>query len=669
MRYFFELTVYSERLKTTFLIISMPFLILLAFEDSTAKIINAKSGSANDLRSAISSTSIGDTVLIPPGDFQFNSQVKIPAGITLMGSGQDVTILRTEGNSSYMFEVSCGNGEPARITGMTIVGSSSGNSSGIKLGNEAQPCIDFRVDNIILKNFSGIGLNIRGNARGVIDHNEFHNIGTYGVFVAADGDASWARPLDLGTADAVFAEDNYFGISRWHHIASTYGSRYVFRYNIIEDNLSGNKIGAHAIDAHGAYDPNRSWPRGSRSYEIYNNTLIVNRFRAIHIRGGDGVIFNNTLEGIADRSIALKNEEAVGGEGDCGNYPCKDQIRELYIWNNTTNGKKTDIYNQHPNIIKEGRDYFLHEKPGYKPYLYPHPLVNNGNLPLRINTQTLPDMIVGQFYSTRLSAVGGKKPYQWKIEQGTLPTGIELKDGSLSGNSNANEGQYNFTIKVIDQKGDSDTQQFSLSISSGIFSSIPYFGNVANWESNNNQYFAVKEIDGDKRYIITNAQSSSSGNKLRVYSLVKDKIYEDFTMSLKVKSPENLLENPGADFAIVFGYKDDDNYYYMMFNSNSSWNLLHKINAGQRSDISMASSALITDNNYHHIELSRKGHQITVKRDNVIVLNISDSNVGKGRIGIGSLNDIAYFDDIEISNTGTIDENAPNAPKNLRISQ
>ena len=50
-------------------------------------------------------------------------------------------------------------------------------------------------------------------------------------------------------------------------------------------------------------------------------------------------------------------------------------LEPLYSWNNTMNGAPSGISSPYPNI-QEGRDiYFNTPKPGYTPYLFPHPLV------------------------------------------------------------------------------------------------------------------------------------------------------------------------------------------------------------------------------------------------------------------------------------------------------
>ncbi|MFQ5823914.1 MAG: putative Ig domain-containing protein [bacterium] len=649
-----------------FYLVGMTFTIneLLAQHN---KII-AVSGYIDDIQKAVDQASSGDTVLIPSGNFEAIGTVYVLGGVSIKGVREDNTILyRTENsatgttsiNNDPIFQIDGSNGESFQISDLTLIGITSPDSRegdfGIKIFNSK----DFRVHHVTLKHFGWAAIFIQGDCRGVVDHNTFidnyrskiHNLG-YGVAVVGSG--TWP-PLQLGTEQAVFIEDNYFKGTR-HTVTSNNGARYVFRYNEIVDNVED----ASAIDAHGL----SSWPRGNRSYEIYENSInnSIKRYQGIGIRGGDGVIFNNKMITGITQPIALSND----GGSNC-NYPCKDQIRELYIWNNTYEGQPAQIFNHAPEIIQKDRDYFLYSKPDYTPYIYPHPLVSGESLPLRIITTSLPSAIIGSPYTTVLSARGGQKPYQWAIISGTLPEGINLKDNTLSGTTNDQEGDYTFTLQVTDDDGSIATQKLSLSVFSGTFSPVPYFGHVDNWEPNKSYYWAVEEKDGDKRYVITTSQLSAINSKLATYSLIKNRIYGNFIMTLIVKSSENLQDNTGADFAIVFGYQDDNNYYYMLFNSNAPWSALNKVENGFRSEIISSNVALITDNDYHNIEVSRQGSLIVVKQDEVIVLTTNDATFGEGRVGIGSFNDAAYFDDIEVKIATSTDNQPPSPPKNVRV--
>jgi hypothetical protein len=244
-----------------------------------------------------------------------------------------------------------------------------------------QNCVDFRIHHMAFTDFA-IAVASHGDPtvqRGLIDHNTFtDNFYTtgggslgYGVFTTGNGTYP---ALSLGTATNVFVEDNTFTRSR-HNIASQNGSRYVFRYNTIVQDL-GVSANAAAIDAHGV----SSFPRGTRQYEVYHNTITdtVTQFSAIHPRGGDGVIFNNVMSPqSSDRDILLTVEDSGAGNGCSGSYPQPDQIRDLYIWGNTRHGgaaAQVKIDSGCSAYLQVNRDYFLTARPGYTPYQYPHPL-------------------------------------------------------------------------------------------------------------------------------------------------------------------------------------------------------------------------------------------------------------------------------------------------------
>ncbi|MBC7871863.1 MAG: hypothetical protein H7Y09_13550 [Chitinophagaceae bacterium] len=117
-------------------------------------------------------------------------------------------------------------------------------------------------------------------------------------------------------------------------------------------------------DAHGK----SSSPTGARSWEIYHNNYSAQTnsggvYAAIGMRGGDGVIFNNTVASNIAYPVMLEIEGAA-----CGTYPATGQIRQAWIWNN---GK---VSNHCSNSIQLGRDYYNSAKSGYVPYAYPHPL-------------------------------------------------------------------------------------------------------------------------------------------------------------------------------------------------------------------------------------------------------------------------------------------------------
>ena len=141
-----------------------------------------------------------------------------------------------------------------------------------------------------------------------------------------------------------------------------------------------------------------------------------------------------------------------------------------------------------------------------------------------------------------------------------------------------------------------------------------------------------------------------SGSRLGEYALVDNRSYDDFHFTAEARSTDDLVDNPAADYDVVFGYQDENNYYYMMFNHVAANTELFKVVNGQRYTIATATQAGFFDNDYHTIEVTRSGALISAYRWAAPrSVTASDSTFGAGRLGIGSFNDAARFDDVTIT--------------------
>ena len=348
--------------------------LLLAVSCTPARVYKVTENSSVQIQTALNRALRGDTVMVCKGSFEIKNTIYLKGGVTLRGAGCKETRFYHSGGKGefWMLRYDGDWGDSLRISGIGFFGRSPEVSPGILI---KKTCKGFRIDHCKFDRCSRRAIEVHGDSRGVIDHNEFIDNWYTAVVVFGDGIRGWRRPLRLGSDDAVFVEDNYFeqkdvaDISMAHHIASNNGSRYVFRYNRIAD----GKLASHAIDAHG----NKfGWERGSRGYEIYNNQIFaVHRWAGINIRGGDGVIFGNVFTGDFVSPVHLMHEGRKG-DGNC-EYPCLDQIRVLYIWDNTYNGRLFPVHVRQPELIQDNRDYILEKMPQYTPFRYPHPLVRN----------------------------------------------------------------------------------------------------------------------------------------------------------------------------------------------------------------------------------------------------------------------------------------------------
>ncbi len=96
-------------------------------------------------------------------------------------------------------------------------------------------------------------------------------------------------------------------------------------------------------------------------------------------------------------------------------------------------------------------------------------LVNTSNPP-QITPASLPGGTVGMAYGpTTLHTTGGNGTLTWSISAGSLPPGLTMSPSTgssvtISGTPTS-QGTFNFTVKVTDSLGQSDTQDLSITVS------------------------------------------------------------------------------------------------------------------------------------------------------------------------------------------------------------
>jgi hypothetical protein len=82
---------------------------------------------------------------------------------------------------------------------------------------------------------------------------------------------------------------------------------------------------------------------------------------------------------------------------------------------------------------------------------------------LRFLAPDVPEAIVNEPYRAPVHAVGGLRPYEFRLEGGALPPGIELVGGVLQGTP-TEVGTYEFTLVVSDADLSSTFQEFVLRV-------------------------------------------------------------------------------------------------------------------------------------------------------------------------------------------------------------
>jgi hypothetical protein len=399
-----------------------------------------------DVQAAINAAPDGTKVQLPAGTCVWPTNVGWgDKNITVAGAGIDRTTI--SGSDQYIWYIGANATGKARfrLTGMTLTGNVT--NAAIAITTEGNPGVNsgWRIDHIKFNFPTGQrrGVTIRGATYGLIDHNDYQwsqgvavGISAFNASDAcvspmtnAQGNFVSSQPLDLGTANAVYIEDNTFTSSGTGgnivYDDSAGGGRMVFRHNTV----TGGYVYSH-------------WTRGCEIggfiHEIYQNTFIGNadyNDYPVRLESGTGVIFSNTMRSYQTfPPYVVFDDRRAGGTGEAslpsgacdgkqphdGNlgdpnapgWPCLGQIGRspgtsltaiiagtkqasapFYLWNNgieltcASGGDCTDVVavwatpaayvkaSPHPN---GDVDYVLNgktPKPGYTPFVYPHPLV------------------------------------------------------------------------------------------------------------------------------------------------------------------------------------------------------------------------------------------------------------------------------------------------------
>jgi hypothetical protein len=374
----------------------------------------AASCGRTDVQSAINIAKPGDTVVIPAGTCTWTAQVLVSEkAITLQGAGVGQTIIRNGYSSGAMLAFHFRAGQATTfLTGITFDAARLDTGSNPVVSLSGGGTNQFRLHHFSMTNLleRGIAIDMDGREMsGVVDHCTMEMPVTSGgskaisIFGAGGGDHTpFSRPLALGTNTYIFIEDCTFtfGGPNDGALDAYNGARYVFRHNVV----TNTNVSHHGADS-GGY-------RSTHSFEIYNNSFSSSvRDRMHYFRGGTGVVFNNSYTGNystfeitnyrSDESHApwgqCNGSSSWDGNAESNGYPCLDQIgvvfdanggqgyafQPLYEWGNTLNGVDLDARVAQHNAsihIKQGRDFFNDMvRPGYTPYIYPHPLVTGGS--------------------------------------------------------------------------------------------------------------------------------------------------------------------------------------------------------------------------------------------------------------------------------------------------
>lgn len=163
------------------------------------------------------------------------------------------------------------------------------------------------------------------------------------------------------------------------------------------------------------------------------------------------------------------------------------------------------------------------------------------------------------------------------------------------------------------------------------------------------------------KYVLSAPASGAAGNgNIAVHNT---NVTGDYTLTVDGSvTASSALWN---DFSVIFGYQNSSNYYY--FSSNESNDAgtsgLFKISAGTVTQLA-DTTTLITGGTTYAVKIVKTGSTYQAYRNNVLMATATDSTWSSGKIGFGTLNDGASYDNLLVNTTGG-DTTPPTAPTGL----
>lgn len=175
------------------------------------------------------------------------------------------------------------------------------------------------------------------------------------------------------------------------------------------------------------------------------------------------------------------------------------------------------------------------------------------------------------------------------------------------------------------------------------------------WELLDPATWKSTEYDGNAAIEITARKSDykpptrSPGH----VALVKDLEVGSFDITFRVRSTMDTGNH--RDCCVFFGYQDDQHFYYAHLGAKPDPHSGQIMIVKEAPRLALTTNEKLTpwDNDWHTVRLTRdvESGRIEVFFDDMTTphMSVTDTTFGKGRVGIGSFDDLNAFDDIVVT--------------------
>ncbi|PPS41148.1 polysaccharide lyase [Chroococcidiopsis sp. TS-821] len=149
------------------------------------------------------------------------------------------------------------------------------------------------------------------------------------------------------------------------------------------------------------------------------------------------------------------------------------------------------------------------------------------------------------------------------------------------------------------------------------------------------------------KYELRDSDRSLPQSPNRNISVHNKSISGDFTLTADASA--TATSSRWDDFSIIFNYQNPNNYYYASFNESDDdkTNGIFKVVAGVATQVANFNS-LIRGGTTYSIKVERSGNTINVYRDNILQATVQDTTFNSGKVGFGSFNNSATFDNLKV---------------------
>jgi hypothetical protein len=181
-----------------------------------------------------------------------------------------------------------------------------------------------------------------------------------------------------------------------------------------------------------------------------------------------------------------------------------------------------------------------------------------------------------------------------------------------------------------------------------------------NWQPKNPGNWTVEMVNGTPAYRLLEPGKQSGIRKPGSWSTLKDIEVENFQLTVTAQCLTDTV-NKRRDICLFFGFQDSTRFYYAHFSavSDNVHNIIGIVDGADRVKINTEpageSAARLTDYDWHELRIVRRVDSGSIEAFiddmDVPVMTAKDTTFKAGQIGIGSFDDRANFDLVQLITT------------------